>query len=1554
MLWLLMTNIAKTNHTPLPNSSNLGDCFIHALEAEVITCSNFSYDLEVTVTYTGQASLEVNLDNGALGSAQLDVNTTSASSTTFTFSSLPSTGETVDVVAALINSKCDPQEPIEFTQYTSPSGCCSLDNISATPTCDGASYDLEVLVAFSKTASVNLELVLRQSNGSVLATRTIAAAQSNSPILFENLDANGDEIEVQATIDGTGCDSPKTEQTTYSAPSGCCEISFGEIYTECSSNSEYSLTTEIGYLGEGPFNLSVELNGGDLGTYSEMVDGGASTVTFNNLPAGGEPVVLSATVSGGSCQSSQNWTSIYTAPECAGPCGIELVTTRAICQNANQYTADFTIYYTGTPDLLQVALSGGATANQGITPTASPATITIPNLNLSNNHVQVTATASGGNCAQPQSHISSYILRESDCTTNSGNCSITSMTATPVCTGSDYETEVQVFFEDLTETSSLFINLNDGQNHSQTIYPTASPATVYFSDLAVETGTVQVTARLEGGHCTSPETDFTTYTAPESCQSLDCTINSVTATPICTGSDYKTEVRVSFTEVTANTSLLINLNDGQNHSQTIYPTASPAIVDFPNLAVGTGTVQVNVQLDGDHCSSPETDMTSYNAPQACQSLDCSLDHISTEVDCQGDSYDLTVYLDYTATGSSHFVVTLNEQSYELSEEVQQWQQLIETDEQPAVVVFENLPVNGQTYFISANLTNEADNCQDRLGSTFTAPNFCPCELDTITYQTLLNGNRYDLNTKVYFAGQGGVKVKVGLSNGQSQERVVSFSPATFLFEGMECTGGPVVIETQLLEGNCGDQVVTQRTVYREPLNCDGEMDDDTYCPENCPIMIGEAYIPMTSDINRCQESGISPIKVCYQWFSGGEVVETEDICSPQLNVCPEKKRVYKRIATDNCGNILEEKEYPVQINFMDLEITPNPVGICPGDSVTLDAGKFFKEYLWSTGETTRTITVGAPKSFSVTVTGESGCVATDEVVVEDYRNPTTIRTLLEEKGFMCIPINIDPNGFTSNPTSNRNFVEDISEDIRFSLVEGEDFISSQDLAAWLGEFLNQSDNHACATSKKGLISSNSNFCSNSPNLYEYHNNIFEDIDLGYWFHIWEGEDNSGCLLVRVNTPAQETHSPDAGQMDFINDLLTAIENDNDSHGFASKQEQMINTLFGLTLNNYADTIPTTLDNAIINTIYPEPGVFLPLSTGCTATNEAIVGIAPSALPVWLPAGTSPAFGVNPAYNQIIDDRALTRFTIYEGENKGLYRAAIKAGCATEEEKIFLGYYNVNKGDYYTFDTDNVSENPIEAQHGVKENLPCPNTYFNIFTEGYTYSGTPNDKAKGELVATFNLQLAPDAEFYTIYTCSANISEYAVNHPIAFNLNPTNHPPTNPPNEVSDGWELHVKNQSGGITRLYVRYEAGEDIPIYYAWNPCSANWELLDASVPTEQMHFLNALVKVVQENIHTALDFVGLVPVFGEIADVANAVIYAAEGNFVEATISAASATAAGWSVFFVNPNVIRIKDAFGRIVPNIIRVINHGNNSYQVIKVSTFLNRLRTRGYTAQQSEI
>lgn len=59
--------------------------------------------------------------------------------------------------------------------------------------------------------------------------------------------------------------------------------------------------------------------------------------------------------------------------------------------------------------------------------------------------------------------------------------------------------------------------------------------------------------------------------------------------------------------------------------------------------------------------------------------------------------------------------------------------------------------------------------------------------------------------------------------------------------------------------------------------------------------------------------------------------------------------------------------------------------VCPGQSITLDAGAGAAAYLWSTAATTRTIVVSTAGSYTVTVTNTAGCSGTSAAAVVTYQ-----------------------------------------------------------------------------------------------------------------------------------------------------------------------------------------------------------------------------------------------------------------------------------------------------------------------------------------------------------------------------------------------------------------------------------------------------------------------------------------------------------------------------------------------------------------------------------------
>lgn len=65
----------------------------------------------------------------------------------------------------------------------------------------------------------------------------------------------------------------------------------------------------------------------------------------------------------------------------------------------------------------------------------------------------------------------------------------------------------------------------------------------------------------------------------------------------------------------------------------------------------------------------------------------------------------------------------------------------------------------------------------------------------------------------------------------------------------------------------------------------------------------------------------------------------------------------------------------------------NDLGICLGDSITLDAGNGGAIYLWSTGANTQAINVNTAGTYSVTVTNADGCTSTDEIIISNNALP---------------------------------------------------------------------------------------------------------------------------------------------------------------------------------------------------------------------------------------------------------------------------------------------------------------------------------------------------------------------------------------------------------------------------------------------------------------------------------------------------------------------------------------------------------------------------------------
>ena len=97
----------------------------------------------------------------------------------------------------------------------------------------------------------------------------------------------------------------------------------------------------------------------------------------------------------------------------------------------------------------------------------------------------------------------------------------------------------------------------------------------------------------------------------------------------------------------------------------------------------------------------------------------------------------------------------------------------------------------------------------------------------------------------------------------------------------------------------------------------------------------------------------------------------------------------------------------------------NDTSICPGDNINLTADTLFDNdftYNWSTGESSKDITVSTPEIYHLTVTHFSGCSGADTTKIEKIANP---ESKLYEDTTVCLSIK---GGLDLNPGSAKWFL----------------------------------------------------------------------------------------------------------------------------------------------------------------------------------------------------------------------------------------------------------------------------------------------------------------------------------------------------------------------------------------------------------------------------------------------------------------------------------------------------------------------------------------------------
>lgn len=115
-------------------------------------------------------------------------------------------------------------------------------------------------------------------------------------------------------------------------------------------------------------------------------------------------------------------------------------------------------------------------------------------------------------------------------------------------------------------------------------------------------------------------------------------------------------------------------------------------------------------------------------------------------------------------------------------------------------------------------------------------------------------------------------------------------------------------------------------------------------------------------------AGVSGMQ--YAWSNGANT-QTITVSSPGT---------YIVVVTDPNTGCNNQGTVSVSSSFLSVNLGPDQP-LCSGVNAVLDAGSGATTYSWSTGASTQTISVNTPGTYTVTVTDNLGCTATDQIVL---------------------------------------------------------------------------------------------------------------------------------------------------------------------------------------------------------------------------------------------------------------------------------------------------------------------------------------------------------------------------------------------------------------------------------------------------------------------------------------------------------------------------------------------------------------------------------------------
>jgi len=159
--------------------------------------------------------------------------------------------------------------------------------------------------------------------------------------------------------------------------------------------------------------------------------------------------------------------------------------------------------------------------------------------------------------------------------------------------------------------------------------------------------------------------------------------------------------------------------------------------------------------------------------------------------------------------------------------------------------------------------------------------------------------------------------------------------------------------------------------------------DSLGCSNSDTIVVGQIpgpEISLGNDTSICQGESLT-LSPGYQF---SEYLWQDNSTLPFFTVTTSGDYM---VVIENYVGCTGEAEINVYVSDPQVDLGPDTT-FCEGDTLILNAGEYFNQYLWSNGSTEQTIDIVSPGSYSVEVVDYFNCPAYDEINLDQTVAPT--------------------------------------------------------------------------------------------------------------------------------------------------------------------------------------------------------------------------------------------------------------------------------------------------------------------------------------------------------------------------------------------------------------------------------------------------------------------------------------------------------------------------------------------------------------------------------------